>query len=83
MRWRAFFLSPSSIPNFEDCSMGHEPLHRDLLIGAEAIAAEIGIDVRQVYHWLQQGHIPATKTGALWTSTRSALRRHFSGEKVA
>jgi hypothetical protein len=60
--------------------MEHEPLHRDLLIGADAIAAEIGIDVRKVYHWLQLGYLPASKMGALWTSTRSALRRHFSGE---
>jgi hypothetical protein len=63
--------------------MEYEPLHRDILIGAGAIADEIGVDVRQVYHWLQQGYLPASKTGSLWTSTRSALRRHFSGEKVA
>jgi hypothetical protein len=63
--------------------MDHElPLHRDILIGADAIAAEIGVERRQVYHWLQHGYLPATKTGSLWTSTRSALRRHFSGERV-
>ena len=61
--------------------MEHEneiPLHRDVLIGAQAIANEIGIDLRQCFHWLQNGYIPATKTGATWTTTRTALRRHFS-----
>lgn len=51
----------------------------DLLIGADAIAAELGIDVRQCFHWLQNKYIPATKTGGTWTATRSALRRHFEG----
>jgi hypothetical protein len=61
--------------------MDHElPLHRDILIGADAIAAEIGIDARKVYHWLQHGYLPANKVSALWTSTRSALRAHFSGD---
>ncbi|MGZ3282833.1 MAG: hypothetical protein ACXWJR_04115 [Xanthobacteraceae bacterium] len=55
------------------------PLHRDVLIGAQSIADEIGIDVRQCFHWLQNNYIPATKTGSTWTTTRSALRRHFSG----
>jgi hypothetical protein len=55
------------------------PLAADVLIGAQAIADEIGIDVRQCFHWLQNKHIPATKTGATWTTTRSALRRHFGG----
>jgi hypothetical protein len=60
--------------------MEHIPLHRDVLIGAQAIADEVGIDLRKCFHWLQNGYIPATKIGSLWTSTRSALRRHFSGE---
>ncbi len=55
-------------------------LRDDLLIGAQAIADEIGIDIRKAFYWLQKGHIPAKKIGDLWTSTRSALRRHFEGE---
>jgi hypothetical protein len=47
--------------------------------GAEAIAKVINRPVRATYHLLEQGHLPATKTGAIWTSTRTALRRHFEG----
>jgi hypothetical protein len=52
----------------------------DVLIGTRAIADFIGIDERKCFHWLANKYIPASKTGNLWTSTRSALRRHFSGE---
>jgi hypothetical protein len=62
--------------------MEHIPLHRDVLIGAQAIADEIGIDLRKCFHWLERGYIPATKIGAQWTTTRSALHRHFSGGAV-
>ena len=54
-------------------------LAADVLIGAQAIADEIGIDVRQCFYWLKSGYLPATKTGAIWVTTRSALRRHFNG----
>jgi hypothetical protein len=58
------------------------PLHRDVLIGAQAIADEIGIDVRRCFHWLEHGYIPARKVGAQWTTTRTVLRQHFSGGAV-
>jgi hypothetical protein len=58
-----------------------ESLAADVLIGCAKIAAEIGIDERKCFHWLQLGYIPATKIGAIWTSTRSALRAHFSGSQ--
>ena len=81
MRGRAFYLCACPGIQFEDVPVEHEtPLHRDVLIGAKAIADEVGIDVRQCFHWLQNGYVPATKTGSTWTTTRSALRRHFSGE---
>jgi hypothetical protein len=60
--------------------MDHEPLHRDLLIGAQAIADELGVAQQVCFRWLEKRYIPATKTGNQWTTTRSALRRHFSGE---
>jgi hypothetical protein len=60
-----------------------DSLASHVLIGAEAIANEIGIDVRRCFHWLQGGYIPASKTGSIWTTTRTALRRHFSGEGEA
>jgi hypothetical protein len=55
----------------------------DLLVGAEAIADYLNIDVRQCFHWLQNNYIPASKTGNIWTATRSALRAHFSGSRRA
>jgi hypothetical protein len=61
-------------------SPSHAPLADDLLIGAQQIADELGIDLRQCFHWLQNGYIPATKTGSTWTTTRSRLRRHFDGD---
>jgi hypothetical protein len=30
-----------------------------------------------------KGYIPASKTGNIWTATRSALREHFSGSRRA
>jgi hypothetical protein len=55
----------------------------DLLVGAEAIADYLNIEVRQCFHWLARGYIPASKTGNIWTATRSALREHFSGSRRA
>ena len=63
-----------------------DPLADDVLWGARAIANAIGRPLRATFHLLSAGYIPASKTGAIWTSTRTALRRHFeagSGERVA
>jgi hypothetical protein len=56
------------------------PLAADLLLGAQAIADELGISIRKAFHLLESGHLPASKTGRLWVSTRSRLRRFFNGE---
>jgi hypothetical protein len=53
-------------------------LAADILRGAAAIGAFIGLDERQTFHGLQNGHIPATKEGRVWVSTRSRLRRHYN-----
>jgi hypothetical protein len=50
----------------------------DLIWGAEAIAGEIGRPLRTVYYLLEKGLLPAQKVGAVWITSRSALRRHFS-----
>ena len=57
-----------------------DSLRADLLWGCAAIAAEIGRDPRATFYMLQNGSIPASKVGQIWTSTRSRLRRHFEGE---
>jgi hypothetical protein len=58
-------------------------LAADMLFGAEAIAAELGISIRKAFHLLESGHLPASKTGRLWVSTRSRLRKFFNGEAAA
>jgi hypothetical protein len=58
-----------------------DDLAADILHGAQAIADYIGVDLRRAFYLLQHGYIPAVKTGATWTSTRSRLRRHFNGEQ--
>jgi hypothetical protein len=46
----------------------------EVLWGAEAIGAEMNLDPRQAYHALESGHLPATKIGHKWASTRRRLR---------
>jgi hypothetical protein len=58
-----------------------DDLAADILHGAQAIADYIGVDLRRAFYLLQHGYIPAVKTGATWTSTKSRLRRHFNGEQ--
>jgi hypothetical protein len=54
-----------------------ESLADDLLRGAAQISAFIGLDLRQTFHALQQGHIPATKEGKTWVGSKSRLRKHY------
>jgi hypothetical protein len=49
----------------------------EVLWGAEAIAKEIGANLRQCYHLLETRKIPARKVGKTWTATRSRLREFF------
>lgn len=55
-----------------------DDLADDILRGAVAIGAFIGIDPRKAFHLLQLGEIPAMKEGRIWTSTKSRLRRHYN-----
>jgi hypothetical protein len=55
-----------------------ESLAEDLLRGAEAIGAYVGLDARQTFYYLQTGCLPATKLGRIWISTKTRLRRHFN-----
>lgn len=57
-----------------------ETLAEDLLIGAEAIAAELGISMRKAFYWLERSLIPARKTGRTWVASRRRLRQHFGAE---
>ena len=50
----------------------------EVLWGAKAIAAAIDRDVRQTFHMLGNGYLPANKVGRIWVSTRNRLRRVVS-----
>jgi hypothetical protein len=56
------------------------PLREDVLIGAQAIADELGVDLRRLYHMLEKGSLPARKAGGIWVASRSKLRAFFAGE---
>jgi hypothetical protein len=58
--------------------MKNEPqLASDLLWGAAAIAAELGVSPRRVYWLLVSKHVPAKKVGNVWVGSRRALRQHL------
>lgn len=49
----------------------------DLLRGAKAIAAFVGVSERRAYYLLERGYLPGVKEGAIWICTRSALLAHY------
>jgi hypothetical protein len=53
-------------------------LSRDLVWGADEIAAELNISRRQAFHQLKKGHLPARKQGGHWVASRLGLRRYFA-----
>jgi hypothetical protein len=50
--------------------------------GAEGIHAFINFpgSLQQIYYHLQRGHIDADKLGEIWVTTKTRLRKQFSGE---
>jgi len=52
-----------------------ESLADDLLIGAEAIAAELGVSEAAVYHLHRKKRLPIGKLGKNLVALRSKLRR--------
>jgi hypothetical protein len=55
-------------------------LAADLLFGIEAIAKYIGIGKRQAHHAIVCGHIPIRRMGRTIVGSKSALRRHLTGD---
>jgi len=51
--------------------------------GAAAIAEEIRKTKSQAFHLLESGHIPATKVGRQWVTTRRRLRQLIDGNHSA
>ena len=46
---------------------------------ARAIAIEANLTIRQAYHALENGYLPADKAGRKWVTTRRRLRIRFDG----
>lgn len=55
-------------------------LSDDLLPGASAAAAFIGVTPRAVYHLVEAGHLPAIRKGRKLYFRKSELERAFSSE---
>jgi hypothetical protein len=53
-------------------------LRDDIIRGASAIAAEIGVTRRKAFYLLENERLPAAKEQGVWISSRSALRRHYA-----
>jgi hypothetical protein len=53
-------------------------LRDDIIRGASAIAAEIGVTRRKAFYLLENKRLPAAKEQGVWISSRSALRRHYA-----
>lgn len=47
--------------------------------GARGIGAVLGLPETAVWHLLERGHLPATKIGGRWASTRRQLLGQISG----
>ena len=54
------------------------PLRQDTLWGAEKIAEFLGINKRQALWKLENGLVPAGKTGRIWVASKRKLIEHFS-----
>jgi hypothetical protein len=53
----------------------------DLLVGAKAIAAYLGLNERQVFHQAANGGLPAVqRMGKLLIASKQRLRRYYQGE---
>jgi len=50
----------------------------ELIWGADAIARELGISVRETFYLLSTKRIPAKKVGRRWCASRRGLRKHFA-----
>jgi hypothetical protein len=49
--------------------------------GVRAIAIAANLTIRQAYHALEKGYLPANKAGRKWVTTRRRLRTLFDGEE--
>lgn len=53
-------------------------LAEDLISGAEAAAAHLGLPVRSIYHMVQTGQLPVIRKGRRLYFRRTELEQSFS-----
>jgi excisionase family DNA binding protein len=58
-------------------------LANDLLSGATAAAAYIGVTPRAVYHMAESGHLPVIRKGGRLYFRKSELERAFTSQTIA
>jgi hypothetical protein len=66
-----------------DTAPEHPAIAGDLIWGAAAIGAEIGVGERRAYYLLDRGHIPARRVGSIWCASRRQLRDALCGDTAA
>jgi hypothetical protein len=59
------------------------PLADDLLIGADPIAAFLGLTTRQARHQIARGEIPVARMGRWIVGSKRVLRSRFSPDEKA
>jgi hypothetical protein len=70
-------LSPSEVTSMstEQIEKHDEPVSADLLVGAAAIAAELGLSETAVYHIARTKRMPIGRLGRNLIASRKRLRR--------
>jgi hypothetical protein len=58
-----------------------EQLNKDLIYGADALAVELGLSKRQVYHAAAAQHIPTFKIGSAICARRSTLLKWIEDQE--
>lgn len=58
-------------------------LSTDLLAGADAAAAFVGITPRAIYHLVESGNLPVIRKGRRLYFRKSELERAFSSDQAA
>lgn len=58
-----------------------EPLADDLIWGAEAIAAYLGLKPTAIFYAARKGTLPIKRVGEKLVASKVALRRHFQQQE--
>jgi len=58
-------------------------LSEDLITGADAAAAHMGLPVRSIYHMVQSGQLPVIRKGRRLYFRKTELEQSFRSQAVA